>query len=210
LKSATDTFPYAYYLWNNNLKQTEDGNFITCGTMVDTMEKSFIAKFDTQANLIFFKSYWDTTLNFFYAKDIVELKDKGYLIVFNSNYKGTINNDIVVYRTDTLGNIINKTIQYAGMVEIPWTIRPMLNGNFMIGANSQPNSGYYSKTLMIEIDSMGNNVNQCDTKNLWPYNMQQTADSGWIVVRLHIAYSVGGSQGYNGSMLKLSKGFQKE
>ena len=47
-------------------------------------------------------------------------------------------------------------------------------------------------------------------KNLWPNGMEQTADSGWIVVRQHLNYDVSDFQAFNGSILKLDKGFNKE
>ncbi len=212
LNGIVDTLPYSYTLWSNNLKRSVGGGLIACGEMIDTSGKIFIAKFDTSGNVLFFKNYTDTNLQIFQAQDLVELGSEGYLIVVNAGFNNG-NSEVMVIRTDASGVILNKQVYGAGLLEAPWLIKPMLNKNYMVGAGSISSSGSINKTWLIEIDSMGNYVNQwidTDNKNLWPYGMQQTADSGWIIVRQHLAYDVSGFQAYNASILKLDKNYTKE
>lgn len=215
LKGAIDTLPYSYQFYRNALHKTADGNFIVCGEMIDTLGKVFIAKFDTNGNMLFKKEFIDTTLELFHSQDVLELPGEGYLIAINVAFQN-LNSAAVIIRTDTAGNILNKKVHDLNATEYPWLLRPMFNGNFMVGAvthKTANSSAYWCRTWLIEIDSMGNYVNQwidTDNKNLWPYGMQQTADSGWIIVRQHLAYDVSGFQKYNAGIVKYDKNFTKE
>lgn len=215
MKRFVDTLPYSYTLYSNNLKHSADGNFLMCGEMIDTTGKIFISKIDTNGNIIFYASYKDTAMQIFQAQGVVEIPGAGYLIAVNASFI-TGGTKTIIIRTDTLGVIINKKIYGAGALEIPWVIQPMLNGHYMVGAISRKattNTPFWCKTWMIEVDSMGNMVNQwldSDATNMWPYGMQQTSDSGWIVVRQHLAYDVNSFQKYNAGIVKYSKTFNKE
>ncbi len=215
IHGVIDTLPYSYQLYWNTLKKTKDGNLLACGEMVDTTKKVFVAKFDTTGSILFYASFMDTSLLTFQAKNVIELSNGEYIIAINAQYKN-YNSVVMFIKLDNLGNIVIKKNFDLNATELPWLIRPMLNGNYMIGAVSYKtnnNSPFWCRTWLIEIDSMGNYVNQWidnDTKNLWPYGMQQTADSGWIIVRQHVAYDVAGLQLYNASVIKLDKNFTKE
>ncbi len=215
INGIIDTLPYSYQFYRNSLHKTADGSFIVCGEMIDTLGKVFIAKFDTSGNILFKKEFTDTTLELFHSQDVLELPGEGYLVAINVAFQN-LNSAVIIIRTDTAGNVLNKKTYDLSYTEYPWLIRPMLNGNFMVGAvthKSSSSSAFWCRTWLIEIDSMGNYVNQwidSDTKNLWPYGMQQTADSGWIIVRQHLAYDVSGFQAYNASILKLDKHYNKE
>jgi hypothetical protein len=211
LRGIMDSLPYSYDLFWNNLKQTTDGSFLMCGEMIDSAGKIFILKMDTIGHIVFKKEYRDSTLDFFQARDIVNLNDGGYLIAANVIITG--DQLIMMLHLDSAGNIIGQKWHDLPDKELPWIMRPMLNGNFMVGAVSHNVAPYFTKTWMIEVDNAGGMVSQwldSDATNMWPYGMEQTADSGWIIVREHLAYNVSGEQYYNASILKMDKLFNKQ
>lgn len=211
LKGIMDSLPYSYDLFWNNLKQTPDGNFLMCGELIDSARKIFILKMDTAGQIVFKKEYKDSSLSFFQAQDVVQLRDGGYLIAANVNITG--DQLIMMLHLDSAGNIIGRKWHDLLNKEYPCIMRPTLNGNFMVGAVSHNVAPYFTKTWLIEVDSTGAMVSQwldSDATNMWPYGMEQTADSGWIIVREHLAYNVSGVQYYNASILKMDKLFNKQ
>lgn len=211
-----DSLKYSYEFYWNNLKQTSDGNLIASGEMIDTAKKIFIMKIDTLGNVLFWKQYADSTISIFNGRDIIEIPGQGYLIIINAAFINGNNADIMVYRTDLSGNILNKKVYGAGSQEAPCVARKMLNGNYLIGGTSIKTGSttpFWCRTWLLELDSFGNMANQwldTDATNLWVRGMQQTADSGWIIVRQHLAYDVNDVQGYNASIIKLDKSFNKQ
>lgn len=208
-----DSLPESYEIFGNSLKKV-GSHYIAAGSVVDSVSRAFIIRFDSAFNILFYHTYSDTISEIFQGFDVEEVKEGGYLLAINRSFN--TNNDVMVIRTDSLGAVINKQIYQAGLLEYPWVIRPMLNGHYMVGAFSRKATTYtpfWCKTWLIEVDSMGNMVRQwldSDPKNRLPKSMQQTADSGWIIVRQHLAYDVSNAQGYNGSLVKLDKHFNKE
>ncbi|MBK8659061.1 MAG: T9SS type A sorting domain-containing protein [Bacteroidetes bacterium] len=215
INGLIDTLPYSYQCFWNTLNRTSDGNFVICGEMIDTMGKIFIAKIDTNGHVMFIKDYPDTTWLLYHAQNVIEIPGIGFMIAVNVAYPNN-NSAILLITTDTVGNLLQKKIHDLNTVEFPWIIRKTISGTYMIGAvtrKSNTNTPFWAKTWLLEVDSMGNYVNQWldnDNKNKWPYGMQQTADSGWIIVRQHLAYDVAGLQLYNASVIKLDKNFTKE
>ena len=213
--SIIDSDQYTYALFDNNLKKTADGNFIATGYKTDSIDKALIVKIDTLGNILLFHEYTYTNELLLQGQDIVELPGQGYLIVVDivfTNYKA----DVLIIRTDTMGNVLNEQLYSKGNVEIPWVIRPMKNGDYMVGAVSGKNDNntpYWAKTWLIEVDSRGNMVRDwldTDSTNLSPNGMQHTADSGWIIVRQHLDYDVNDFQAFNASILKIDKNFNKQ
>lgn len=208
-----DSLPYEYDLFGNSLKKIS-AEYLATGSMKDSVPRAFIVRFDTLMNVMFWREYTDSPSTIFQGMDVIKTKDGGYLLTANQGYNG--DNNVVVIRTDSSGTVLNKKVYHLMGREFPWIIRPMLNGNYMIGAfcmKINTNTPFWAKTWMLEVDSMGNLINQwADTnnRNLFPRGMQQTADSGWILVRQHLTYDVNNYQKYNAGVVKYDKSFGKE
>ncbi len=205
-----DSLNHHYSIFMNCLKKTADGNFIATGDINDSIPKAFLLKIDTDGNVLLWHEYTYPNVNLFHGHDVIEMEGAGYLIAINANFTNG-NSETIIIRTDTLGDTLNVKDYGFAYTEFPWLIRPMLNGNFMIGAVTY--SYNWARTWMLELDSMGNYVNQwIDTSlnNYYPLGMQQTADSGWIITRQHIALNIPNYQAYNASIVKLDKGFNKQ
>lgn len=208
-----DLLPESYEIFGNSLKKAGN-HYIAVGSVVDSVSRAFIVRFDSAFNILFYHTYSDTISEIFQGFDVEEVKEGGYLLAINRSLN--TNNDVMVIRTDSLGEVINKRIYQAGSIEYPWVIRPMLNGHYMVGAFTRKgttNTPFWCKTWLIELDSMGDMVRQwldSNPENRLPKSMQQTADSGWIIVRQHLAYDVGGFQVYNAGIVKYDKNFTKE
>ena len=215
INAVVDSDNYNYDIFWNSLKKTADGNFIVTGDVKDSIQKAFLMKVDSNGQILFWHEYTEAGNLIFQGDDLIELPDSGYLLAINIARSDLIS-DVMIIRTDINGNIINKRDYFNGNVAYPQIIRAMSNGHYMVGAWSGPttnNTPYRAKTWLIEVDRMGNEVrNWVDTvpKNLWPNGMEQTADSGWIIVRQHVAYDVSNFQELNASVLKLDKNFNKE
>ncbi len=204
-----------YEIFKNCLRVTTEKHLLAVGSFYDSVPKVFLMECDTNGSVLLWQEYTYPNTVILTGSDVVKIQGEGYLVAINADFTNG-NSDVLVLRTDTDGVEINTNIYSLGSEEWPWLIRPMLNGNYMVGTFSMKNSNstpFWTKTWLIEIDSMGNYVNQwidTDNKNLWPYGMQQTADSGWIIVRQHLAYDIGGFQKYNAGIVKYDKNFGKE
>jgi hypothetical protein len=215
INSIVDSDSIQYDIFLNSLKKTADGNFIITGEMIDTADKAFLLKVDTVGNILLWHEYSSYPSKLFQGTDVEEIPGNGYIITVNKEDM-VYHNTVYVIRTDTSGNVLNQMDYDHASQEEPWVVRPMLNHDFMIGAVSFKAPFYtpvWTKTWLIEVDSMGNRVTEWIDSNAvygWPYGMEQTADSGWIIVRQHLMYDSVDFQAYNGSILKLDKNFHQE
>lgn len=204
-----------YELFNNCLHFSSDGNLVAVGSLVDTTYKVFLLKTDTDGNVLLWREYPRNDVAIFHGQDVIEISGHGYILAINAAFTNGNSRSIII-RTDTLGNILNEKIYGVGSREAPWVIRKTLKGSFMIsGSTSKPTgfTPYWCQSWLMEVDSMGEMVQQwldSDVTNLRPLGMQQTADSGWILVRQHLAYDEDDYQAFNASILKLDKHFNKE
>ncbi len=207
-----DTNQFGYENFNNTLKLITDGNFISVGSEIDSVPRVYFIKTDTADNILLWQQYTEQGVDLYHAQDVVEIPDGGYLIAINAHFISS-NSQVIIIRTDLAGNVINKRTYGLAANEFPWVIRPMLNGHYMIGGFSgktNSNTPYWAKTWLLEVDSMGNYISQwldTNTRNLWPRGMQQTADSGWIIVRQHLSYDINDFQKYNASIVKYDNHF---
>lgn len=215
-KDVVDSIPHTYYLSRNSLKKSADGNFIAVGDKWDSLYRVFLVKLDTAGSILLYREYTYPGVSIFQAQDVVEVQGIGYLILVNATIAANSNPLAIVYRTNYVGDSVNSVVHDLNSYENPRVIRAMLNGHFMVGAGSQKASSgtpFWARTWLIEIDSMGNQVTDWidpDATNKFPNAMQQTSDSGWIIVRQHIAYDVNNFQAFNASIVKLSSSFTKE
>lgn len=220
LNSIIDSDNNQYDIFYNALKKTSDGNFIATGYDPDSSQKVFLLKVDSTGNILLWHEYSDSGTIFFQGMDIAEIPGAGYLISVNierHNNASTFINDVMIIRTDTIGNVLNQKDYFNGLVAWPQVIKPMFNGHYMVGAWTGPQNAadtpYLVHTWLIEIDTMGNEVRNWldpDHNNEWPNGMEQTTDSGWIIVRQHEAYDLPYFVAFNGSILKLDKDFNKQ
>lgn len=210
-----DSNQYSYENFNNTLIKAVDGNYITTGSLTDSIPKVFLMKNDTNGNVLLWHEYTHSQVDIYHGQGVVEIPNQGYLIIVNASIIGG-SAQVIIIRTDMSGNVINEQTYGSSNDEFPWVIRPMFNGHYMVGvftSKTNTNTPYWAKTWLIEIDSMGNMVTQwfdTNTKTMWPSSMQQTADSGWIIVRQHISYDVSDFQQYDASVVKYDKNFNKE
>ncbi len=211
--SIVDSNKRNYALFDNNLRRTADGNFITCGFIDDSLERAFIMKIDTAGNILLWHEYTDTATRFFQAMDVLEIPGQGYMLLINANYNSKAY--VLVYRTDTLGDTINQNLKHQSGNTVPWIMSRMLNGHYMIGsANSkQGNTPFWTQTWLIEIDSSGNTERSwldADAHTGWPLSMLQTSDSGWIITRQRMDFDVADFQQFKASVLKMDKNFNRQ
>ena len=214
INSIVDSDSYSYDIFYNSLKRTTKGNFITTGYVNDSTQKAFLMEVDTNGQILLWHEYTESDQLIFQGQDIVEIPDSGFLLAVNVDFADVSN--VRLIRTDLAGNIIEQNNYFFGQLAIPSVIRSMFNGHYMVGAFSlkpNPNTPYWSKTWLIEVDRMGNMIRDwkdTSNKNSQPFGMEQTADSGWIITRQHVAYDLANVQAYNGSVLKLDKNFNKQ
>ncbi|MFN8287383.1 MAG: T9SS type A sorting domain-containing protein [Chitinophagales bacterium] len=211
--SSSDTSEYE--IFTNCLKPTADGNFVSVGRVVDTTCRTFLMKVDTGGNILLWKEYSNNQTNIYSGQDVCEIPGLGYLLSINANYLNN-NSSVIILSVDFSGSLLSQNRYDLSSEEWPTVITPKYNGNFLIGAFSckaNTNTPFWSKTWVLEVDSLGVLVNQwidSSNLNLAPLSMKQTIDSGLIIARQHLSYDLNDYQAFNASIIKLDKNFNKE
>jgi len=142
-----------------SVKATFDGGYILSGWTSDSItfkDDLFLVKTDSIRNLIWSKTYGG--VNHESVGHVYQVNDGGYLIAGYSDFYGVINNDFILIKTDSSGNITwNKTYGGLNFEECDALIQ-CSDGNYIM-AGSTSSYGYGSgDILVIKVDSSGNEI----------------------------------------------------
>ncbi|MCF8296686.1 MAG: T9SS type A sorting domain-containing protein [Saprospiraceae bacterium] len=144
-----------------SLIKTLDKGFVWGGAIRTSLRDiGFLIKLDSLLNKEWEKEYWqnnDTVYSFLSILQAKETCDKGYILIGEINGSGQYNTDILLIKTDSLGNKKwQKTYNYMGL-DCGWNVIQTPDKGFLIGAggyiagNTQSYNG-----LIIKTDSLGN------------------------------------------------------
>ena len=178
INSIVDSDGYDYDIFYNSFKRTVDGNFIAAGNKVDSIQKAFLMKIDSNGTILLWHEYADTNALIYQGMDVAEIPDSGYLLAVNIDINNI--NNVRIIRTDLQGNALSAKNYFSGQISLPNIIRHMYNDHYMIGAWVAPatsNTPYITHTWLIEVDSWGNKIRDWldpDPKNLWPNIVKAT------------------------------------
>jgi len=143
--------------------RTADNGFVISGTIEDSIRNTgLLIKFDQNGDSIWSKTYADSV--FLDHKGPIfqvcnQLPDGGYLIT-GSQYVSGDDQDIIVIRTDSLGNSIwERTYGVLHWIEGGWSVTQLPEGKFLIGIGRQSINILNSMDPgLLKIDSLGNPI----------------------------------------------------
>jgi type IX secretion system substrate protein len=142
---------------------SSDNNFVAAGITLDSIRKIFLIKYTPGGDTIFTKSYLHPLYpqeSFVYLANLTTTDDGGFIMTGNLEMPAGINNtDILVLKTDSLGNeIFKKNFGTTSFDELSYSVIRAGTG-YIIGAlqnNGNTSIQNYSfRTLIIRIDSVG-------------------------------------------------------
>lgn len=141
--------------------RTSDGGFAISGAINDSIRQlGLLIKFDQNGDSLWSKIYGDTispgyTATIYYL--CTQLADDGYILV-GLVYVASDDNDILVTRTDSVGNVLwSRTYGELHWWELGYSIAQLPEGEFLIGVHrNHSGPGYYIDAGLLKIDSLGN------------------------------------------------------
>jgi hypothetical protein len=140
---------------------TKDGGFILCGWTGNSSNQmptyGYAVKTDSLGNVEWQHQYGDST-KFNVATCALELNDGGYFILLWSSMQNTYDRDILLIRTDSIGNALwQQTYGVSGLLENGERIRKLKDGNYLIAGVKclGPSVNENGKAYFIKIDSIG-------------------------------------------------------
>ncbi len=119
-----------------NVLNTSDGGYLVCGTLQDNIGTyPFLVK-SANYGQIEWKVIYETSTLFSTGKFVIQTGDGGYMMVGETTIN-TLNKDILVIRTDSLGNQVwNKTYGNNG-IDLGNNIVQLPSGTFLIFGESE-------------------------------------------------------------------------
>ncbi len=175
---AQDDYGYAICAADSN-------NYLVAGTTYSFgqgFSDIFLIKIDEDGDTIWTKTYGDSLDESCYS--IVPIYDNKYFICGTTNSSGSGNQDVLLMKIDSMGNILWSKTYGGGMDEYAYCVdRTYDNGCIITGKTySYGNGG--SDIYTIKIDSLGD----IEWMGLYGsyldeagFSVQQTADSGFVV-----------------------------
>ncbi|MCF8296860.1 MAG: T9SS type A sorting domain-containing protein [Saprospiraceae bacterium] len=141
--------------------KTNDSCYAVTGAIEDSSKTyGILLKFDKQLNVIWQKEHTDSFgpgSNYQSFSQCKQTLDKGFVLVGEIRGAGQYNTDILLLKTDSLGNKEwQKTYNYIG-ADRGWSVIQTSDKGFLIGAGGYIPGVYHSYNgLVINTDSQGN------------------------------------------------------
>jgi hypothetical protein len=184
--------------WGNCIQQTSDGGYIISGTYGRNawslwFSYFYLLKIDASGN-----EEWNQVYGPYdgehVAKSVQQTTDGGYII---AGYQGvTYKYDIVVQKTDDLGNILwSKTFGDPDAYDTGQSVQQTSDGGYIITGVTNSYGAVSGDALLIKLDSSGNQQwihTLGGTDSDGGYYVQQTSDGGYIVSGETSSYSSNG------------------
>jgi len=184
--------------WGNCIQQTSDGGYIISGTYGRNawslwFSYFYLLKIDASGNEVWNQVYGPYNGEHV-CKSIQQTSDGGYII---AGYQGiTYMYDIIVQKTDDLGNIIwSKTFGDPDSYDIGQSVQQTSDGGYIITGITNSYGAVSGDALVIKLDSSGNQQwiqTLGGTDSDAGYCIQQTADGGYIIAGETSSYSSSG------------------
>ena len=178
------------------VKETSDGGYIVAGPSNasgwSTSHNIYFIKFDVTGSILWSKNYSGISND--EANSVQQTADGGFVFTGATGSFGAGLNDIVVTKTDAIGNITWSKSYGTSADELGYSIEQTTDGGYIVAAG---NMGY--ECYVLKLDNNGNiswvyKYNGLD--GLFNMNIAQTVDGGYIV---------GGGTGSTGSDFYLLK-----
>jgi hypothetical protein len=160
-KTYGEDFHNYYVAFSRGFIETADNGYFMCGTIEDSIRSTgLLIKFNHNGDSLWSKVFGDTVSTDYSATGLqvcIQLPYAGYLIS-GSMYVSGDDGDIIVIRTDSIGNTIwQRTYGVLHWIECGWSITQLPEGKFLIGIERQNINIFNSMDPgLLKIDSLGN------------------------------------------------------
>jgi len=195
----TKTFGGSDYERGNFIQQTADGGYILAGFTYGFgagNEDVYLIKTNASGNLLWTKTFGGTGGDI--ATSVHQTTDGGYIISGYTNSFGAGNTDAFLIKASATGNLLwTKTFGGTG-AEWANSVQQTSDGGYIVAGWTEFGPGP-TNAYLIKCDVNGDSV---WTKNFGPvygarcYDVQQTADGGYILVGYTAVIGAGGWEIY--------------
>lgn len=155
---AQDTFQKKIKVGFNlsNMIITQDGGFICSGWAPGSGgQGSMLIKFDANGDTLWCKKYTDTSWNSL-AFSVDETSDGGYVMVGKQYFSSQYDQDILLTRLDTVGNILWVRELGFGPSENGRDVIETSDGGFLLTGSMLRDTNYTTDMIAVKTDSQGN------------------------------------------------------
>ena len=215
-----------YETWLADLLPTDDGGFMSVGTVSDQAYSFVLIKYDSKGDTVSTSEILNPlypSTSIVYAADLVEGLDGSLFILGRVDSEELLNpDDVYLFKTNESGGL-QETYTYGdASSEIPFSMIQDDDGGLIIGSVKtnlgQVSSNFYSRTHIFKVDSYGQKVWEYQTPNSDLFNIGRDmvkASDGGIVVATgkgieHVINSEDSQLRWHSYLLKLNADHQKE
>ncbi|MBL4755252.1 MAG: T9SS type A sorting domain-containing protein [Flavobacteriales bacterium] len=177
--------------WSGSLTQTADGGFALGGSIdIGSTSRAMLWRFDKNMDTLWTKTYGSPAYDQI-GYQCKQTLDGSFVMIGATNQSG--NEDILLIKTDSLGNLLWNTTYGGGQDEPGFTIDVCYDGGYIIGGEKIDVPSDNIDNWVIKVDSVGNI--EWDTTFGGPFEdlgtfVKQTQDSGYIVGGGYSLYEV--------------------
>jgi len=142
------------------LIKSYDNNFILAGDYADVHgggnhSVPYLLKFNTHGDTLWMKTFRRGQSDYNYR--CLETPDHGIVMLYFSRSYGFGNGDIVIVKTDSVGNFLWYKNYGGGELDFPVSLTQLADGGFLIGGGSK-SFGFTSVTYLVRADNLGNTL----------------------------------------------------
>ncbi len=143
--------------------------------------KAYLAKFDSNGNKIWSRSFGWSQSNFTYGFTARLTPDGNYALAGIGSYNGSLNGEMLLIKTDTAGNLIwEKTFPIA-TYSAAYDLEVTSDNGFVLTGNSFDQLGAGYNVYVVKADSAGIIQWGYNYSGAYSYSLEQTNDNGYIV-----------------------------
>jgi len=183
----TKTYGGAADEYGYSVQQTQNGGFIIAGSAVhfSLYDPIYLIRTDSLGDTIWAKSY---TVG--QGHSVRQTQDGGYIVV---GYDGW---QICLVKTNSTGDTIwTRKLGGIETLDYGYSVQQTHDGGYIIAGASNEPYPEFSQVYLVKTDTLGDTIwtrkYGCEGHNSWGLSVQQTTDSGYIVVGSTSAFALG-------------------
>jgi len=195
----TKTYGGYYYDYGTSVQQTSDSGYIITGSTAsfgDEYGDIYLIKTDSNGNAIWSKIFygagWDE------GRSVQQTSDGGYILAGTKQYIGDGKSSIYLVKTDSDGNVVWEKAFSGDGYAYSRSVRQTLDGGYII-VGTTFSDNFVTNGYLLKTDSFGNLIwsRTIDLGGLEEgCAVQQTPDSGYIVLGQHTIDAIWASRIY--------------